>query len=236
MNPIEYKSEDGSVMDVDTEKKTVKCVWSRMGNVDLDNDVIAPDAFTKTISERGPQGKNMIWSLTDHMASLKYAIGKPKELFVQGDMLVAVTTIADTEWGEDVLKMYRDGLINQHSIGFSTVKAERVDGMPRMIKEVMLYEGSAVLWGANPETPTLEVTKGVTQQKKLSDRLERLQYAWKSGRYTDETFSLIEIEIKSIQNELLKIESTQAAEKSAPVPDYSDILSAINNFNNKFKK
>ena len=234
MKPIEYKSEDGSVMDVDTEKKTVKCVWSRMGNVDLDNDIITPDAFTKTISERGPMGKNMIWSLTDHYPSLKYAIGKPKELYVQGDMLVAVTAIADTEWGEDVLKMYRDGLINQHSIGFSVVKAEKVDGQPRMIKEVMLYEGSAVLWGANPETPTLEVMKGNTQDVKLSDRLEKLQYAWKSGRYTDETFSLIEIEIKQIQKEMLRIEATQPAK--AVEPDYSDVLTAINNFNNKFKK
>lgn len=230
MKPIEYKSEDGSVMDVDTEKRTVKTVWSRMGNTDLDNDIIAPDAFTKTISERGPMGKKMIWSLTDHMASLKYAIGKPKELYVQGDMLVAVTQVMDTDWGEDVIKMYMGGLINQHSIGFSTVRAERVDGEPRVIKEVMLYEGSAVLWGANPETPTLEVMKGQDGKDiKLSERLEKLNMAWKSGRFTDETFSLIEIEIKQIQNEILKLESTQAAK--APEPDYSEVLSVMKQFN-----
>ena len=50
------------------------------------------------------------------------------------------------------------GCINQHSIGFSTVvdeydKANNV----RTIKEVILYEGSAVLWGANDLTPTLDV-------------------------------------------------------------------------------
>jgi len=33
------------VMDVDTEQRRVKAVWARTGNVDLDNDIIVPEAF-----------------------------------------------------------------------------------------------------------------------------------------------------------------------------------------------
>ncbi len=84
-----------SVLDVDTEKRTVKAVWSRMGNIDLDMDIMAAGCFNRTVSQRGPSGKNQIWSLVDHNPSIKSALGKPSELYVEGDMLVAVTKIVD---------------------------------------------------------------------------------------------------------------------------------------------
>ena len=111
------------VMDVDTEQRRVKAVWARTGNVDLDNDIIVPEAFTKTLKERGPKGKNLIWSLVDHCAEMEAVIGKPEQLYVEGDMLIAITPIVMTETGEDVLKMYDAGLINQHSIGFTTINS-----------------------------------------------------------------------------------------------------------------
>ncbi len=51
----------------------------------------------------------------------------------------------------DAIKLYEAGLINQHSIGFSTLKSDvnQKTGV-RTITELKLYEGSAVLWGANP--------------------------------------------------------------------------------------
>ncbi len=59
--------------------------------------------FTKTIKERGPKGKNMIWSLVDHKADMAHTLGKPKELYIEGDMLVAVTDLIETECGEDAI-------------------------------------------------------------------------------------------------------------------------------------
>ena len=69
----------------------------------------------------------------------------------------------------------------------------------RTITELKLYEGSAVLWAANPETPTLDV-KSEVKREELVDRLEKLSKAFKGGRFTDDTFSLMEIEIKKIQS------------------------------------
>ena len=232
-----------SVMDVDSAQRRVKTVWARCGNVDLDNDIIVAEAFTKTIRERGPIGKNLIWSLVDHCAEMDSVIGKPEQLYVENDMLIAITPIVDTEMGEDVIKMYDAGLINQHSIGFSTINSSVDKKGIRTITELKLYEGSAVLWAANPETPTLDV-KSEDRKNNLNDRLEKLLKAFKSGRFTDETFALMEIEIKRIQSEILEIEVvkeiTQPAIAVEPVVDETksneDLYKAINNFNNLFKK
>jgi HK97 family phage prohead protease len=232
-----------SVMDVDTAQRRVKTVWARCGNVDLDNDIIVPEAFTKTIRERGPMGKNLIWSLVDHCAEMDSVIGKPEQLYVENDMLIAITPIVETEMGEDVIKMYDAGLINQHSIGFSTINSSVDKKGIRTITELKLYEGSAVLWAANPETPTLDV-KSEDRKNNLNDRLEKLLKAFKSGRFTDETFALMEIEIKRIQSEILEIEVvkeiTQPAVAVEPVVNETksneDLYKAINNFNNLFKK
>ena len=232
------------VMDVDTEQRRVKAVWARTGNVDLDNDIIVPEAFTKTLKERGPKGKNLIWSLVDHCAEMEAVIGKPEQLYVEGDMLIAITPIVMTETGEDVLKMYDAGLINQHSIGFTTINSSVGKDGVRTITELKLYEGSAVLWAANPETPTLAV-KSEVKKEQLANRLEKLLKAFKGGRFTDETFALMEIEIKRIQSELLEIEIvkeiTETAEASLPISEPKEdnnekVLKAINEFNKLFKK
>lgn len=249
-NTLVEKQDIGyNIMDVDSEQRRVKAVWARCGNIDLDNDIIVPEAFTKTLAERGPSGKNLIWSLVDHCADMNNVIGKPEQLYVENDMLIAITPIVETEKGEDIIKMYEAGLINQHSIGFSTIKSNVNKEGIRTITELKLYEGSAVLWGANPETPTLGF-KGEMEAKdkkaELSNRLEQLIKAFKGGRFTDETFSLIEIEIKRIQSELMEIEVikeiTQTVEETfEPVAeekneDNEQVLNAIKQFNNLFKK
>jgi HK97 family phage prohead protease len=235
------------ILDIEPESRTVKACWSRIGNVDLDGDIIVAEAFTKTIKERGPKGKNMIWSLVDHKADMAHTLGKPKELYIEGDMLVAVTDLIETECGEDAIKLYEAGLINQHSIGFSTLKSDvNQKTSVRTITELKLYEGSAVLWGANPETPTLGF-KGEFKETKenLSIRLENLIKAFRGGSFTDDTFALMEIQIKQIQAELLALEITetitQPAEAVEPTPEVEEkndeeVLKAIKQFNNLFKK
>lgn len=249
-NTIVEKQDIGyNIMDVDSEQRRVKAVWAHCGNIDLDNDIIVPEAFTKTINERGPKGKNLVWSLVDHCADMNNVIGKPEQLYVENDMLIAITPIVETEKGEDIIKMYEAGLINQHSIGFSTIKSNVNKEGVRTITELKLYEGSAVLWGANPETPTLgfKGEMGAKDKKQeLSNRLEKLLKAFKGGRFTDETFSLLEIEIKRIQSELMEIEVikeiTQTVEETfEPVVEEKEetneqVLKAIQQFNHLFKK
>jgi len=231
MSKIQLKDINDSILDVSPKTRTVKAVWSRMNNIDLDNDIIVPEAFTKTISERGPSAKNMIFSLVDHKADMNHVIGKPKELYVDGDKLIAVTEIVPTQAGEDIIKLYDSGVINQHSIGFSTIKATEGKSGIRTINELKLYEGSAVLWGANPETPTL----GFKSEETLSLRLDNLLKAISNGKYTDATFKSIELEIKRIQDILTN--NTQPAAAVEPIVDENaEIQKAIKEFNKLFKK
>lgn len=244
MKQFEIKTLDASVLDVDDKTRRVKTAWNKAGILDSDKDIIEKTAFDKTIKERGPKAKNLIWHLTDHRPSLKDAVGKPTEIMMEGDYLVAVTDIPETTWGNDVLEFYKSGTINQHSIGFSTVKREVFnddDWNKRytVIKEVQLYEGSCVLWGANEYTPTLSVGKSLTKEDaekeflKIQKELNSFAKLFKSGHLSDQSFELIEIRMANLTDQLQHIfeEITQPAPKAVE-PIKESLLDVFKTFNN----
>ena len=244
MKQYEIKEIKDSVIDVDDTSRRVKVVVSRMGNLDLDGDVIDKSAYTKTIKERGPSGANLIWHLTDHIPSLKSAIGKPKEISVVGDALVFVTDIPATTLGNDMLEFYKTGNINQHSVGFRTIKSEPVNaGKPnehRLIKEILLYEGSAVLWGANPATETLTVGKSATFEEKEKDffasidEYNNLAKLFKTGHLSDDTFELLEIRLASMADrikQLYHLHTRPAVDAVEPIKG-DELLNVLKTFNN----
>jgi len=241
MRKYEVKAMSGSISDVDSTGRKVKAVWARCGNVDRDSDIIVAGAFSKTISECGPKGSNEIWALANHFADFKAALGKPSEIYEEGDALITVTDIVDTEVGEDILKLYTAGCINQHSIGFATIKSDWADQdqKVRLIKEVKLYEGGPVLWGANPQTPTVEISKSFEliekNKKDLNSELECLLKAFKHGTFNDTTFSLLEIQIKQIQSKILEL-TTLPVEKAVEPERENELLKALKETNSKLLK
>lgn len=123
MRDYKIKS-DGSVQDVDLKKRIVTGYASKFGNIDLHNDMIVPGAFKKTLKERGVDGNNSIWFLHNHKT--ENPLGKPRVLKEDSFGLYFEAPIVDTTIGSDVLKLYEEGLINEHSIGFSTIKENKV--------------------------------------------------------------------------------------------------------------
>lgn len=247
MKQFEIKTLDGSVLDVDDKSRRVKTAWNKVGILDSDKDIIEKTAYDKTIRERGPKSKNLIWHLTDHRPSLKDAVGKPTEIMMEGEFLVAITDIPNTTWGNDVLEFYKSGTINQHSIGFSTVKREVFnddDWEKRytVIKEVQLYEGSAVLWGANEYTPTLSVGKSLTKEDagkeflKIQKELNSFAKLFKSGHLSDQSYELIEIRMANLTDQLQHIfeEITRPAEKAVE-PIKESVLDVSKHLINIFK-
>ena len=233
---MDYKNIGGSPLDVDTTGRKVKVVISEMGSKDLDNDIIDPSAYNRTLDSRGPKGANLIWHLTDHNPSIKTAIGKFSELYVKGNQLIGLTDIPNTSWGNDMLEFYKTGHINQHSVGFSTISAEDGKGdQPRLIKEIKLYEGSAVLWGSNPNTPTIEAGKGELKDlvPELVKELDLLLKSIKHGKFTDEAFELMEIRIKQLQDKFLNLTTTTLPADNAPDPEqrfsWSNVLLTLTN-------
>jgi uncharacterized protein len=235
---MEYKNIDTAVSDVDTTSRRVKVVISAMGNLDHDNDVIHEKAYDKTISERGPKGKNLIYFLRDHNPSVSTGlIGKFSELYADNKQLVGVSVLPDTVVGNDMMKMYSAGLISQHSVGFRSVEAENVKGENkgpsyRLIKQIMLLEGSAVLFGANELTPTLSVGKSIDKPglaESIVSQMDLLQKEIKSGSYSDGMYPLMEIMFQRLNDQIksLGVITTPAAEK-APVPETHEML--VRNF------
>jgi HK97 family phage prohead protease len=185
----------------DVQGRTVKTVWSATSIKDLDGDVITDDAFKKTLDERY-KSANLVYSLTDHKADFAHLLGKPKELYIENQKLIAITDIRKTLWGNDMIEYYKNGDVTQHSIGFLVPKGKQVqrDGYNE-IQEVKLYEGSAVLFAANPNTPTIDV-KSMTKEQAIEEHfnlfksIEKSIKLMRSGNMTDERFELLEIQFE----------------------------------------
>lgn len=219
-------------LDIDTVTKSVKVAIAQMEDIDRDQDVFADMAFDRTIKMKGPEGSNEVWHLLDHTPSSFSALSKFKEVYKEGKYIVGVSQYKDSfAWREVAWPLYESGDFTQHSVGFRTVKSEQKNGY-RLITEVELWEGSAVLWGAQPDTPTMEVRKGMSvqeQTKDLHSRLNRLCKFIQSTQDLDESKSLIEIEFKQIQQQLIDLEnSTQTAEK-APDPEVKAVKRSWSN-------
>jgi HK97 family phage prohead protease len=211
----------GEVTEVDIEKRIVMGYAAKFGNIDLHGDMIMPGAFTKTIKERGPEGKNEIWFLHDHDTSK--VNGKPTLLKEDNFGLYFEAKIVDTDAGEDTLKLYEEGLINQHSIGFSTIKENKVETKGATpyyeILEVKLFEFSSVLWAANPDTPFMGLKN--LDSNGLRERFDKLYKMLRKGNLKDETYELLEIEYNFIKSEMFKL--IDSREKSEIITTLEDV-------------
>jgi len=156
---------------------------------------------------------------------------------------MGVTDIPRTTWGNDMMEFYSTGHINQHSVGFQTMKSEPVNGGKdneyRLIKEIMLYEGSAVLWGANPDTPTMTVGKSITKEEaekdffEITGEINSLHKLFKSGHFSDQTFEFLEIQLAQKTNkleQLFKLATQPALKALDPVNE--KMLDVFKTFNN----
>jgi len=107
--------------------------------------------------------------------------------------------------GQDFIKMVESDIINQHSFGFKTIK-EQFDQQAKAnrIKEVMMFEGSAVKFlGANRDTTYIE-------SKSFSDYVTTLEKFIRTSDASDEC-------IQSIESLLIKLkpESSTSKDKKA---------------------
>lgn len=204
MNELIFKSAQ-SVTDLDEEKGLVKGVASVFGNVDSDGDVLVKGAYQKTIQEN----RSRIKYLYQHR--LDQPVGVIKELSESERGLEFVAKIAvKTRLGSDVFEMIKSGVINENSVGFSTIK-EKYDKEKGVnyIQEVKLWEVSAVTLAANPLAFIEEVkAKNMGEKneviiKYLTERFEALNKLVKSN-ISDELGLAVEFEIKSLKELALK--------------------------------
>ena len=198
-----YKNiSQGIIEDVDDVKGVVTGYFSAFNNIDSDGDVIVSGAYKKTVAENGPNGKNRIMHLLQHNPLMPLA--KPMELIEDGKGLRFVSKITETSYGKDVIKLYAEGVFNEHSVGFEIIKSDNKAAY-REIREIKLWEGSTVTWGANPNTP-IESMKS-WDKPKSEEMLSKFCNILRNGDLTDESMIQLEIGLKQLQNHLVELES-----------------------------
>jgi HK97 family phage prohead protease len=226
MRNIEFKSYEASIENLDVKSGIVTGYFSRFGNVDWDKDVMMPGCYAKSIAERGPKSaKPEIGYLWQH-DSYK-PLGKLTDLREDAYGLFFEAKISDTTYGLDALKLYRDGVISQHSVGFQTIQAEEKQGY-REIKEVRLWEGSAVTWGSNPDTPFTGF-KSYTK-KEAESRVELLIDRMNKGDYSDDTFKNLHFELLKLHTYISSVTKEEQPKNTADsVNPNMDLLTGLVN-------
>ena len=176
--------------------RTVKGYFASFGNIDSDNDMFIKGAFAKSIQERGvkSEGNRKIAHLAFH--DMNRPIGTIKTLEEDSKGLFFESVIGTHTDGEDMLKMYNEGIIREHSVGFQYMPdkmEEKTDFWE--LKEVKLWEGSAVTFGANSETPVIKSEADYQDSlNKIAEDRELLFKLLKGGKSGD----LIELEFRKL--------------------------------------
>jgi HK97 family phage prohead protease len=178
----------------DTKQGVIEGYFALFNNKDLDGDIIERGAFAKTITERGPNGKQLIKYLLDH--DTKKVVAKINELYEDEKGLKYVAKIGSHSAGKDFQEMIESELINQHSFGYKTIK-QQYDTLAKAnrLKELMMSEGSAIQFlGANPDTNIISL-KSFEDAIETFDKLDRFI---RSSKASDETLQELELKLQSL--------------------------------------
>ena len=228
MNTILYKAAPvGELIDADEKAGIIKGYGSYFGNKDSDNDVIVKGAYKKTIAENGERVKYL------YQHDMNQPIGKMTELYEDDKGLVFVAEIAKTQLGKDVVELMKTGVITENSVGIMPIQKEN-KGDHREIKEVKLYEISAVTLAANAQAKILDV-KGNIDIEKLSKRYDNLSKLIRKGSISDEMGFAIEAEILKLKS--LFVEFTKPVDEitSPKKETKNDDLEVLNYLLNSLK-
>lgn len=220
------KSFDTKVDDVDTRSRKVRVVLSSFDTIDSDGDIIRAGSFANSIAQRGVNSTSNRKIAFLRMHDWNKQIGKFTELYedsLEVNGLVGVGELGRSTLGEDALLDYQDGILREHSIGFAYIKErmrfvelENIDKAPNdlirdlggywEIKELNLFEGSAVTFGAQENTPVLSVAKSANNDElqkalyELNTEMKNIQYVLKNGKGSDDRFYRLEMRMKQAQH------------------------------------
>jgi HK97 family phage prohead protease len=222
-------SQPAMLVDADPSKKTWTAYAAVFGNKDLDDDIIMPGAFKKSIAENGPSGTNTILVLNQHITW--QVLCKPKVLQEDSKGLYYEAEVTSgATFAEDAVKLIAAGLVEENSIGFVTVKsaimqpdAQDWETWYRELYELELAEMSPVTWAANPEA-RMQGMKSRTQPE-LIKRQQKLIKALREPSMRDETYLALELELKQINTEYynlgkrISLESKGAADNALTCPE-----------------
>jgi uncharacterized protein len=201
-----------SFKDVDGRKGIITGYFAMFDSIDSDGDVIRKGAFSKTIREQGPSSnKPRIKHLMNHDPF--QPLGVIYELKEDMIGLYYESKLGSHSLGKDFVEMVDSGLITENSIGYTTKKYNQLKPWnewkegeaARELMELKLYEGSNLsAWGANWRTYNNGV-KSVLTPDMAAKRIDLLLKTFRNGNLTEETFDILEIELKQLQQAFIDL-------------------------------
>jgi len=210
---FQTKSIKAEIKDVDKSKGIVTGYFSVFGNVDSDGDMIMKGSFDRTIKNNGQRIKHL-WQ-----HDVRYPLSKPSTLKEDSYGLYFESTISKTSYGKDVLQLYADGVVDEHSIGFRTVQQQAKSDYNE-ITEIKLWEGSTVTFGAN-EMAKYTGMKGMSAEDIIT-KMDAVYKSLKTGTFeNEEIFEQLDIYFNQLKQHLSEITQPAAI---APDPNKDDIV------------
>jgi len=213
VNFYQTKNCELKIKDIDSTSGVVSGYFAAFGNKDADGDVFVKGAFSKSIQERGPQssGNRKIAHLRDHKTSQPIAL--IKELYEDDKGLAYVSQISKTQYAQDTLTLMQEGILREHSVGFLPMQGKTVNkGDYNEIKEVMLFEGSTLMFGANDQTPVTMKGLTVEQEDDLIQEIDVFTKVLRKGEMRDETYQLLEIKLHQLKSLIHSYREKHSAE------------------------
>lgn len=192
------------IVDFDEKNNIVKGYGSYFDNQDSDKDIIRPGAYQKTIQENGSRVKYL------YQHDMMQPLGKMDELYEDQKGLVFTASVPKTQLGTDVIELMKAGVITENSVGIMPIVKE-MKGDYREIREVKLYEISAVTMAANDQAKILDV-KGMSDIDQVYKRYDNICKLLRKGNISDEMGYALESEIIKLKTYFMN--ATQPVEET----------------------
>jgi len=216
----------GELTDYDEKNSIVKGYGSYFDNKDSDQDIIRKGAYKKTIEENGERVKYL------YQHNMMQPIGKMEELYEDEKGLVFVASIPKTTLGSDVIELMKAGVITENSVGIMPIVKENKENY-REIREVKLYEISAVTLAANDQAKIIDV-KGEKNLDEVYKRYDNLCKLLRKGDISDDMGYAIESELLKLKT--LFVSATQPIEEITEPVEKKEELDIYNYLLNTLKK
>ena len=165
---VQYKDEGSGMIE------GYASTWIR--KADSWGDVVAKGAFKKTLAERWNGGKGIPFIWSHQIDNLKSFIGTA-EADEDEKGLHFIAKFDDTEEAQKVRQLYKDGRLRKFSFAYDVKESAQVtlddNVKANELRELDLYEISAVTVPANDDAGVVDVKSGRRNSKSDEDKLRQ---------------------------------------------------------------
>jgi HK97 family phage prohead protease len=221
-----FKFSTDIIKDIDAAKREVTFIFSKFNEYDSDNDLTAPGAFKKTITEQGPTGADRIRHVWNHETKTIPPIGKVMDMWEDKTAAYARSKMLNSQLANDVLDGYVNGAIKEHSYWGKSFNHGVNEKGGKILKEIKLMEVSTVLWGAQEKATLVGIQKGeIKDVSGFAAYVDELADYVRKSNASDEFLKELEIELMKASDLLKALDTT--GREIAPAPVEPQIVGSL---------